>query len=157
MYMQPFSKQDVLDSLRKICVMSVALYDGEKPLISTLLFAVDDDFNFMFVTKENTRKMRALQANRSVSFAVWDADKMLIEAAGEAIRLSDESELDRAMEQIASSAAARNNFWPPILQYGKGEHYAVFSIKVNWMRVLDLRVTTISSRGELFTEFKFHE
>lgn len=155
--MKPFSKQDVLDSLRRVCVMSVALCDGEKPLVSTLLFSVDDDFNFTFVTKENTRKMRAIQSNPSISLAVWDADTMLVEASGEATRLTSESNLDEALEQIASSAAARNNFWPPILQYGKGEHYAVFSIKVNWMRVLDLRVTTISSRGELFTEFKFHE
>ena len=143
-------KKEVLDFLRAESVMSAAINNSERPVSTVLLFAVDDDFTFYFTTRRNTVKVKSLAADKKISLSVWHLGKMLVQASGEVGEITDERQIDEILDKLARSAGALSGFWPPVLQI-RGSDYAAYSIKTNWLRVLDLRVKYVHS-DELFTQ-----
>lgn len=149
--MTDMDKKQVLEFLRSVSVMSLAV-NGEKGPISTiLLFAVDDDFTFYFATHKNSFKASALLKDNRVGLSVWSFNQMLIQGDGVATMISDQESIDNTLGKLSDSVARLGDFWPPVLRITGGD-YAVFKIEVNWLRKLDLSDNKIHGSNEQFLQ-----
>lgn len=148
-----YSKTEVLGFLKSVSIMSVAINYQDKPISSVLLFHVDDDLNFYFVTHQSSYKAKALMTKPLISLSVWAHHKMLVQADGQAEIITDRETAAIALDKIMSAIDNIKGFWPPVLRTG-GKDYVVFKITTSWVRVLDLTNDTISAEEMPFTEIK---
>ncbi len=139
-----FTKDQVRDFMRSVGIMSASINAEPYPIATILLFAIDDDFTLYFATHIETAKSRALQAHPKFSYSIWEHHKMLVQASGEATRITEYEEVERTLEKLAMSAASIEDFWPPVLQLDPDE-YIIFKIKTTQMQVIPLEFDTISS------------
>ena len=146
-------KKQVLQFLRSYPVMNIALVLDSKPISSVVVFWVDDDFTFYFATNSDSYKRKALVENQHISFSVWDKDKMLVQADGQA-GLVPMPQADEIINKIIQSMDNIKNFWPPVVSIGEGE-YIIYKIKVTWMKVLNLTNLKIREKELPFITFKF--
>jgi general stress protein 26 len=147
-----YTKQEILDFLRKTSLMSAAFVrDGDKPLSTILLFAIDDDFTLYFATLKSSFKAKALEENNNISIAVWGEKEMLVQANGVVEQEKDLEKAERIVEKLADSAAGLDDFWPPVLQI-KGHDYSVYKTKITWLHALDLTSTSLVENQSLFSE-----
>jgi len=146
------SKNEILTFLRSMPVMNIAVMNGDKPLSSVLLFALDDDFTFYFSTNKGSFKANALIKNPKISFSVWKNLAMLVQADGNATLVEDDLQ-DEIMDKIANSISKIDEFWPPLVSIGRGE-YQLFKVKISWLRALKLSELSIKDRAP-FTELRF--
>lgn len=138
----PFSNDEVLDFLRRNPIMTIAVCADDRPMSSVLLYYVDNDFNFYFGTKERTYKARALKRVPKISLSVWEHKKMLVQADGLAEVVISEAE--EILDRIISSTLNIDDFWPPVL-HTEEDPYMIFKITTNWLRVMDLSNSNIST------------
>jgi general stress protein 26 len=147
-----YSKQEILDFLRKTSLMSAAFVrDGDKPLSTILLFAIDDDFTLYFATLKTSYKAKALEENKNMSISVWAEKEILVQANGTVEQETDGEKAEEIVEKLADAAAGLDEFWPPVLQI-KGHEYAVYKVKFDWLHALDLTSTNLVEKESLFTE-----
>lgn len=147
-----YTKQEILDFLRKTSLMSAAFVrDGDKPLSTILLFALDDDFTLYFATLKTSYKAKAIEENKNISIAVWKEKEMLVQANGVVEQETDPEKAEKIVEKLADSAAGLEDFWPPVLQI-KGHEYAVYKTKITWLHALDLTSTSLVEKQSLFSE-----
>lgn len=147
-----FTKQEILDFLRRKSIMSAAFVrDGSKPLSTILLFAIDDDFTLYFATLKDSYKAKAIVENNNISIAVWEEKEMLVQANGLVEQELDADNAEKIVEKLANSAAGLDDFWPPVLQI-KGHDYAVYKVKLTWLHALDLTSKSLVENQSLFTE-----
>lgn len=145
-----YSKQQVLDFLRSVSVMNLAVSSDDKPISSVLLFHVDDDFTFYFGTHNDSYKAEAIRKDPNVSLSVREHKKMLVQADGVAEEILEPVTVDLVLNDIVTATNNIKDFWPPVLRI-RGNGYAVFSIKTTWMRALDLQSDAISEKELPFT------
>jgi len=100
-----FSKENILNFLKNVSVMSIAVNLNGKPISSVVTFAVDQDFSFYFVTKRETFKSRALQKDPRISLSVWEHNKMLIQAYGTVREITDRKEGENIVKTVLQSVS----------------------------------------------------
>lgn len=148
------TKKEVLNFLKSNFIMEVATVFKNKPHASVLLYYIDNDFNIYFATHGETYKSRALQENSNISLCVWEHGKMLIQADGNAYLVKDKKKKNEIFDNLAEAASKGEDFWPPLFRIG-GKSYAVFRIKLKWLRALDLIGKNITEKKSPFTEINF--
>lgn len=148
----PISKQQVFDFLKSVSIMSLAACDGDKPLATVLLFAIDEDLTIYFATRESSHKAVAIQKNPQVSLTVWYTQQMLVQIDGNANRIHNPNEVNEAMNKIVEASSQIKNFWPPLLSYNTHDPYAIFAIKPTWVRALNLSNDVIKAAEPPFTQ-----
>jgi len=147
-----YTKSEILQFLRKVSIMAAAfVQEGNKPLSTILLFAIDDDFSLYFATLANSHKAQAIKENNQISLSVWQEKEILVQANGQVEQVADAVVAEEIVEKLASSAAGLDDFWPPVLQI-KGHDYAVFKVKLTWLHALDLTSKSLVENESLFTE-----
>ena len=147
-----YTKQEVLDFLRKVSIMSAAFVrDDNKPLSTVLLFAIDDDFTMYFATLKSSHKAQAIINNPNISLSVWQDKEILVQANGTVTQETDPILAEKIVEKLANSAANLKDFWPPVLQIA-GHDYAVFKVKLTWLHALDLTSTSLVENQSMFSE-----
>lgn len=142
------------DFLKQKFVMELATCVDNKPAVAPVIYVVDEQLNFYFVTYLHTLKAQNLIANPKCSFVVWEFLKMSVQASGIASIVNDEEKKAWVAEAFADAATRDPNFWAPIFRIKRGD-YAVFKIEPTWMRVLDLTHNTVRQEESPFTEIKF--
>lgn len=147
-----YSKQDIVDFLRSVSVMSIALTLDNKPVSSVVIFHIDDSMDFYWTARRDSFKAKAVLSNPIISLSVWEHGRMLVQAKGEVIEITDLKEIDGVIDKLAGVVASIDNFWPPILSIEGGE-YAIFKIRTNWIRALDLSDIKIKESDEIFSEY----
>jgi len=115
-------------------VIASATLEG-RPQASVVYFSVDDDMNFYFTTKSQTRKAQNIGERADVSIAIHDApSQTVVKVAGKAERLSDPEETlevyRRATVRGAEAAGADNV--PPIARITAGE-FVAYRIKPDFL------------------------
>jgi len=146
-------KTDATSFLRENFVMNLATCSDDKPAVAPIVYVIDDDLNFYFVTYRDTLKSHNLIKNPHCSFGVWEFLKMSIQGSGIASIVEDETKKAWVVEAFADAATKDPNFWAPIFRIKRGD-YVVFKIKPTWMRVLDLTHNTVRQEETPFTEIK---
>ena len=123
--------------LEGVSVMSIAVCLDNKPMSSVVLFTVDNDLSFYFLTKRNTYKAKALRSNPQISISIWVQNNKLIQASGEVMEISGDAEFDKYYKKLSSiSDRMQNAYWP--FTAVKGEESVVYKVFTKWLRVMDL-------------------
>lgn len=132
-------------------VMSLATSNENRPAVAPVVYVLDKELNFYFVTYKTSYKAQNLIKNPHCSFTVWEFLKMCVQGAGEVTVVEDEKRQNWVMDAFADVATRDPNFWAPIFRI-KREEYCVFKIKPTWLRVLDLTHNTVRQQESPFTE-----
>lgn len=137
-------KKKALDYLlsQSLMVLATASPDG-KPYATTMLFTMDDDFNFYFVTRKETRKNRNLIDNPVASISIGFDPPMNVQAEGKVELVEDEKLRGDLFARLAVASDRIDDFWPPILRIEAGE-YLLYRIKPSWVRVLDMESRNVN-------------
>lgn len=133
-----------------LMVLATSTMDGA-PYASTMLYVVDDGFNFHFITRKETKKAAHLAENPRVAFSIGFASPMNIQAEGRVDLVEDEAERAELFARLAEAGGKAKDFWPPILRIEAGD-YLLFRIVPSWLRVLDLEGQHINEEEMPFTE-----
>lgn len=143
--------KEVLDFMRKVSLMSLAVSDqNNQPQSHTMLFAIDDDFTMYFATSANSYKHKTMQYNNKVGISVWEDKKMLVQIQADVFELQGD-EAVTAVDKLADVATDMVDFWPPVLQIIKKD-YAVFKVVPKSIRALNVSKQTISNKEAMFTD-----
>lgn len=145
------TKKDAISFLKENFVMEIATCKDNKPAVSPIIYVMDDEFNFYFVTYRQSFKAQNLINNPRCSFTVWQFLKMCIQADGETSIVEDEAKKEWVVEAFADAATKDPNFWAPIFRIKRGD-YCVFKIKPTWMRILDLTHNTVRQEDSPYIE-----
>ena len=148
-----YNREEILAFLKRSPIMSLAACNDGKPVSSVVAFAIDNDFTIYFATHSDSIKAKALLANPTLSYSVWENEQMLVQGGGEARALNG-PEYDQAMNLILKAIDQLENFWPPILRI-TGTNYTAFAVKPTWARALDLSDPSYDGIDSPFSEVTF--
>lgn len=134
-------KQEALDFLKRHTVAVVATITGDNmPNAATVLYRIDDDLNFYFITRRQTRKYENLMANRKIAIVVGTGDGPgTIQAEGEARPM--EEGLEKFFEGIKKNDGLEKAYYGQFLEL-PGLDLVVFRARISWMRYLHLNADT---------------
>jgi len=106
-------------------VIATVTADGQ-PQASVVYFSVDDELNFYFTTKSETRKAHNIGKGAPISIAIHDAAaQTVVKAAGQAEALSDAGEtLEVYRRTVHSAQTSGPDTVPPIARISAGEFLA---------------------------------
>lgn len=149
-----WTKESVLAFMRENPLASIAINGESYPISSIILTYVDDGFNLYFGTGRNSFKTKALLKNPKLSFSSWKGGVALLQGGGIAAMMTDPQEIDARMDDIVKETSHLPDFWPPLLGIWKND-YALFKVKLDFLRVLDLSDPHIKEVAPKFTDFKF--
>lgn len=135
---------------QSLMVLATATPDGS-PYASTMLYVVDDDLNFYFITRKDTKKSGQLAENPKAALSIGCASPMNVQAEGAVEEVTDETLRAELFARLAEAGGRIKDFWPPILRIEAGD-YLLFRIAPTWLRVLDLEGEHINEAELPFTE-----
>lgn len=150
------TKSTVKEFLQRNFVAALATTDGSKPTSSPVIYVIDDDLNFYFVTNTDSYKAQNILKNPNVSMTVWEFTKMSIQMDGAATEVSDEKVKEWVVNEFGDAATRDPNFWAPIFRIKRSD-YVVFKITPIWLRALDLSHDTVRSKLTPYTEIISNE
>ncbi|MBI2414518.1 pyridoxamine 5'-phosphate oxidase family protein [candidate division WWE3 bacterium] len=142
------TREDKLMTLKSFPIMNIATINKSNPLSSVVLFYVDNDLNFYFVTRENSYKAKSLLEDNKISFSVWNQNQMIVQADGVASVFVDKE--NKIINEIVESLKLLGEFWPPLLSFSESD-YILFKIKPNWLRALNIKDQKIATEKPSFT------
>lgn len=109
MHIQPF----VEDYLKKVEVMQLATAVNNRPWACTVHFMYDDDFRLYWISDADKRHSREIAQNPHVSVAMAikvDQPVIGVQIEGEAVRIDNPSERERAARLFASRHGGGEEF-----------------------------------------------
>lgn len=145
------SKSAVKEFLQINFVAELATTDGTKPTCSPVIYVIDDDLNFYFVTNTDSYKAQNIINNPNVSMTVWEFSKMSVQMDGVATEVKDEDKIEWVVNAFGDAATKDPNFWAPIFRIKRSD-YVAFKVTPNWLRALDLSHDTVRSKLTPYTE-----
>lgn len=134
--------EEILDFLKKnvLAVVSTVSSNNE-PEAATVLYMIDDDLNFYFITRRDTRKVENLAINKNIAIVVGtELSPITIQANGEA-ELLDKKELPEFIGKLSKRKNVEELYYGPFLNI-PGIDFAVFKVKLKWLRGLCLNSET---------------
>lgn len=124
--------------------MSIATIGKEGcPHVSTVVYFIDKDLNFYFLTNKNTRKVEDLFHNEQIGGEVHNVPEWYVQFRG-TITALDEDETNKVIDLFAERANEFKDFWPPLFMQ-KNITYVAFKIQPKWLRLTDLSNMNISA------------
>lgn len=146
-------KASILEFLRENFIMNIAVCENDIPTSSVVVYHVDKDLNFYFMTHTDSYKAKKLQKNPHISLSIWRANEMLIQADGEAQEITDSLKRIDLIDRISEAAGQDPLFMPPILKIS-GDNYVVFKIKPTWLRRFDLSNDSATKTSSPFEQLE---
>ncbi len=119
------TKKEVVSFLKENFVMELATARNDKPAVAPIIYVIDDELNFYFVTYRMSYKAQNLINNPRCSFTVWQFLQMCVQADGVASVVEEENKKEWVIEAFADVATKDPNFWAPIFRIKRGD-YCVF-------------------------------
>ncbi len=144
-------KKSVVAFLKENFVMDIATSRDDKPAVAPVVYVIDEELNFYFVTYRMSFKAQNLIANPKCSVSIWKLLQMSVQADGTTSIVDDVVKKEWVINAFADAATKDPNFWAPIFRIKKGD-YCVFKITPTWMRVLDLAHNTVRQEDSPYIE-----
>lgn len=145
------TKEAVNEFLQLNFVAELATSFNDKPTCTTVIYVIDKDLNFYFVTNVDSHKAVNIFRNPNVSMTVWEFAKMSIQMDGVATEVKDEDKIEWVVNAFGDAATKDPNFWAPIFRIKRSD-YVAFKVTPNWLRALDLSHDTVRSKLTPYTE-----
>ncbi len=124
----------------KICVVSTVSQTGN-PEAAVCIYMADDNFNFYFVTRGNTRKRANLENNKNMALVIGtELAPFTLQAEGTAELLTGQSS-DEFMNKFKAREDLQALYFGPFLKIA-GVDFAIFKITTNWLRYMEFNAET---------------
>lgn len=140
--MTQISRAQVYEFLTKqpVGVLSTASSNGE-PWGSTVVFAVDEELNFYFMTRANTRKYENISANPQVAFTVTDpAGQKTVQAAGIIEKVATDDIIDVVFQKLDKVKPRGSEHWiAPVYKIHEGD-YMILQFKPTTLQYADFSI-----------------
>jgi uncharacterized pyridoxamine 5'-phosphate oxidase family protein len=106
-----------------MAILSTVSENG-KPWGSAIIFALDEDMNFFFMTRADTFKYKNIEANPNVAFTVADEERQItVQASGKVTRVDADDYMDVVFKKLASVKPRGDFQWvPPVIKVHKGDY-----------------------------------
>jgi general stress protein 26 len=132
------SKEKVYEFLQShaVGILSTATTAGI-PSASPIYFIVDEDLNFFFVTKSDTKKAQNVKENKNVALTIVDSGiPLTIQSSGTVEEVQDPQMYAKLAE---ANAKEKGGFsWPPPLSKLESEGFLLlYKFQPSWLRVGD--------------------
>jgi general stress protein 26 len=127
-----------------IAVLSTSTKDGI-PHAAIIYFLPDEELNFYFLTKSDTKKSKNLERNNRAALTIVDPKSpRTIQATGEVSEIEEPEMYTKIMEKIAEENAKGNSFyWPPPLSKLDSEgDLILYRFQPDWLRYADFTEST---------------
>lgn len=152
--MKKINKKQVKEFLNSEYVMQMATSSKKNiPRVSVVLFVVDKEMNFYFVTHRGSQKTKNINDNPNVNLAIWKHNIMLVQVSGRAKEMKREKDKLKVIDALAKAGARDKNFWAPLLRIS-GEEYSVYKISSKNISALDLMSKNMTEKKSPFTKIK---
>ncbi|MFA6364834.1 MAG: pyridoxamine 5'-phosphate oxidase family protein [Candidatus Paceibacterota bacterium] len=122
----------------KLAVLSTVSPEG-KPQSATVLYLFDDDYNFFFVTRNDTQKAENLSTNNNVSIVVGaQLGPVTMQMSGAAILLSP-IEQKEFIYKLSKNAELKQLYYGPFLNL-EGINFSLYRVAITWARWLKIDI-----------------
>ncbi len=140
------SKEEIYTYLQSlyIAVLATATHSGV-PYAATIYFITDQELNFYFLTKSDTKKSRNLEKNNHAALTVIDASSpRTIQATGKVTEVEDPTQYRQMLIRISEANAKKGGFyWPPPLSKINSEgDLVLYKFTPEWLRFADFSEET---------------
>lgn len=104
-------------------ILSTVSEDG-KPWGSAIIFAVDEDLNFFFMTRSGTLKFKNIAKNPHAALTIADEEQQTtLQAAGNISRVAAKDYIDIVFKKLASVKPRGDFQWiPPVIKVHNGDY-----------------------------------
>ncbi len=125
----------------KLAVISTVASNGV-PESATILYSIDNDFNFYFITRNDSRKASNLATNKNVSIVIGtDLGPSTLQMNGVADPLSVEGQKD-FIDKLTKNEDLSTLYYGPFLNI-LGVNFTLYKVRINWARWLTLDMARI--------------
>lgn len=125
-------------------VLSTASKDGE-PYGAVIYFIPDEELNFYFLTKSDTKKSQILAKNHKAALTIIEPlSPRTIQATGRVTEIEGSDMYRKIIERISTENATESGFfWPPPLSKldSKGD-LVLYKFQPKWLRYADFSEST---------------
>lgn len=125
------SQEHIADFLKQNSVAVISTVSGNnRPNSAAIYYTVDEEFNFYFITKRDTKKSQNLSSNPASSLVVFDASSQTtVQAEGQVSEEKDTNKTqDLFREVLKLSSETSEAGLPPISKLQAG-HYVAYKFK----------------------------
>lgn len=97
------------------------------PHAAVVYYTFNDDFTLLFSTKSETQKLKNIEENKQVAFAVYDeVAQTVVQISGDTEIVNDEDERQKALNNMFTSSTELSlNVTPPAEKLYAGDYVAV--------------------------------
>ena len=121
---------------RKLAIISTVSSEGV-PESAMVLYHIDDEFNFFFVTRSDSRKVRNLSTNKNISVVIGtDLGPSTLQMSGTA-EIIPQDEQKTFIENLSKDTTLGALYYGPFLEI-VGINFTLYKVKMNWVRWLTL-------------------
>ena len=107
-----------------------------------VLFYLDNDFNFFFITRTDSRKAGNLSTNKNVSVVIGtELGVSTLQMSGIANSVSGAGQKE-FIENLSKDTDLSALFYGPFLNIS-GINFTLYKVKINWARWLTLDITRL--------------
>lgn len=105
-----------------MAVLSTVAEDGS-PWGSAIYCVADEDYNFFFVTRADTRKYRSLEQNPQAALTIADTDSQFtVQVTGVVSKVPARDTVDVVFKKLAAIKPKGDVEWiPPVIKIHKGD------------------------------------
>ncbi len=135
------AKADALAFLRENTTAVIATSFNDEPRASTVYYYVDNDFNFYFITKQNTGKYINIQMNPRAAVVVGTGpEHITVQATGLVELINDETKKQEIIDELTNIREREHVKIVPIEEIPKfeGRHQIVFKIHSKQVMFMNL-------------------
>ncbi|HBH17573.1 MAG TPA: hypothetical protein DDX14_01255, partial [Cyanobacteria bacterium UBA9579] len=75
-------KSEAIQFLKDNFIMEIATSHDNNPSVSVVVYMIDENLNFYFITQRNSYKAKYIINNPRISLVVWEHLKMSVQADG---------------------------------------------------------------------------
>lgn len=133
------TKQQALAFVRKnkLAVISTVSIEG-KPEAATILYYCDNDFNFFFLTRNDTRKVVNLTSNKHVAIVIGtELGPSTMQMEGIAERVSAVEAQNEFIKELSKDSILNALYYGPFLNL-TGINFSLYKVTITWARWLTL-------------------
>ncbi len=133
-------RADVLKFIQKTKTAVLSTVSPEhQPEAATVTYVCDDDFNFYFITKKDSRKLQNILKNPNVAIVVGTSENpATAQMQGVAEIITDPDHF--IVTYFSQSVNVAETKWWPLFKV-RGSDFAFVKVKITWLRWLNLDLT----------------
>jgi general stress protein 26 len=124
-------------------VLSTASSEGE-PWAATVVFAVDEELNFYFMTRAKTLKYKNIATNPHIALTVTDpAGQKTVQAAGVVERVATEDIIETVFQKLDKVKPRGSEHWiAPVYKVHEGD-YMILKLKPTYLQYADFSLAPL--------------